>query len=218
MKTPFSLRPVAFLSLFALFAAGTASAQYKVIGADGKVTYTDQPPVESNSKVQTLRLSGAGGEGSEGINAALLPPGLRLPATRYPVTLYTASGCGPCDSGRALLTRRGIPFVEKRAERGEDLQALAKLTGGSRSLPLLVVGTQQVKTLSTAEWQATLDAAGYPQESLLPSNFRPPAPSPIVAPTPPSDAKSARGAVPSQANEPLAPPPPAEAASSRIRF
>jgi glutaredoxin len=192
-----------------------ASAQYKVIGPDGKVTYTDQPPAEGTAKVQTLRVGGGGEPSGNGINAALLPPGLRIPATRYPVTLYTAGGCGPCDSGRALLTQRGIPFVEKRAETGDDLAALAKLTGGSRALPLLVVGSQQVRSLSTSEWQATLDAAGYPSTSLLPPSFKRPAPTSISAvdSTKGQDGKATLGSrsAPRSAGVPAPAPAPVEA-------
>jgi hypothetical protein len=60
--------------------------------------------------------------------------GLRQPASRYPVTLYAAKNCPPCDVGRDLLVQRGIPFAEKRVDTHADLEAYVKFSGG-RTLP-----------------------------------------------------------------------------------
>jgi len=71
------------LSALLLLSAASAQAQYKVIGSDGRVTYTDRPPVETTSRVQTLDLrrgTPATGDG--------LPYALQQPAARFPVTLY----------------------------------------------------------------------------------------------------------------------------------
>ena len=67
-------------------------AQYKVIGADGKTTYTDRPPTTSEGRVTALRARNA-----PVVNEAALPFELRQVASRYPVTLYVSSGaCEPC--------------------------------------------------------------------------------------------------------------------------
>ena len=62
----------------------------------------------------------------------------------------------------------------------EDVDALQRLAGDT-GLPLLTVGSQQVKGYSDAEWAQYLDAAGYPKNSQLPANFRNPPASPMVA-------------------------------------
>jgi hypothetical protein len=55
--------------LLALLATGAASAQvYKIVGPDGKVSYSDRPPPEPNAKVSVMKPHGAAAE-------VALPPG-----------------------------------------------------------------------------------------------------------------------------------------------
>jgi glutaredoxin len=157
------------------FAATPGHAQFKVIGPDGKVTYTDRPPPPSEGKATTL-----GARGTAPGAIVSWPEELRQPVARYPVTLYvTASACAPCDNARQLLRGRGIPFTEKQVVTPEDGEALEKLTGG-RDAPTLTLGAQTLRGLSSELWNSYLDAAGYPRESRLPANYRNPAPSPVT--------------------------------------
>jgi glutaredoxin len=189
-------RPVlATLACTALMTLSVAAqAQYKVVGPDGKVTYTDQPPTSGHASVQALP-SAIGGSGDVG-NVSVLPTALRQIVQRYPVTLYAGNNCGPCDAGRSLLMQRGIPFSEKRIETSADLEAFVKITGG-RTLPVLSIGSQQIKSLSTADWQSYLDAAGYPKASALPPTYQRPAASHLVA-TPVDQAGAGKGNTPSR--------------------
>lgn len=41
-----------------------------------------------------------------------LPYEVAEAARKNPVTLYTSSNCSPCDTGRTMLTSRGVPFRE----------------------------------------------------------------------------------------------------------
>ncbi len=176
--------------LVALLAALPSHAQYKVIGPDGKVTYTDRPPATTEGKVTSLsdRSSAAATDAS-------LPLELRQPVARYPVTLYTLAGsCELCESARQLLRQRGIPYNEKQVQSAEDSEALERLSGG-RDAPTLAVGAQTLRGLAPEVWGSYLDAAGYPRESRLPATYRSPAPSAIT---------QKRDAV-----EAAAPPPPA---------
>ncbi|TAG29021.1 MAG: glutaredoxin family protein, partial [Verrucomicrobia bacterium] len=75
-----------------------------------------------------------------------LPLELRQAAARYPVTLYTAADCPPCDSGRKLLQQRGIPYSERRVTSDEDAQALERLVGG-RTVPSLTIGAPRSNVL-----------------------------------------------------------------------
>ena len=160
----------------ALLLAGPAQAQtvYRVVGPDGKVTFTDKPSDASTNATAT----GAGGK-PIGTDAVALPFELRQVVSKYPVTLYTSSNCAPCGSGRALLGSRGIPFAEKTINTLEDVQALQRISGDS-SLPFLTIGGQQIKGYSDSEWTQFLSAAGYPQASLLPANYRNPDATPLV--------------------------------------
>jgi glutaredoxin len=101
-------------------------------------------------------------------------------ASRYPVTLYTGDNCGPCASGRNLLTARGIPFTERTVTTPEDAAALQRMSGDT-SLPFITIGGQQIKGYADTEWTQFLDAAGYPKTSQLPPGYRASAPTPFVA-------------------------------------
>ena len=163
----------------ALVAAAPAQAQtqtqYKVIGADGKVTYTDRAPTTSEGKVTSIGTRGAAPSGD-----VALPLELRQAAARYPVTLYVMVGnCDPCEAARLLLRQRGIPVTEKQVQSPEDSEALERISGG-RDAPTLSIGSQTLRGLAPAVWNSYLDAAGYPRESRLPINYQYPPATPIT--------------------------------------
>jgi glutaredoxin len=164
------------LPLAALLAAAPLFAQYKVVGPDGKVTYTDRPPSATTGKVTELSARGsAGGE------STVLPLELRQPASRYPVTLYSSGGtCDPCEAARQLLRQRGIPYVEKSVQSPEDADAFERLSGG-RDAPTLSIGSQMLRGLAPEVWNSYLDAAGYPRDSRLPPGYQYPPATPLVA-------------------------------------
>jgi glutaredoxin len=162
-----------------------AQQLYRIVGPDGKVTFSDTPPpAASNAKVTAGRGGKFAADGPTGNPS--LPSDLRAVATRYPVTLYTSKDCGPCGNARNMLSNRGVPFTEKLIESNQDIEALQRLSG-ENSLPFATIGAQQLKGYSDQEWSQYLDAAGYPKASALPANYRNPAPTPMVAravPTP----------------------------------
>ena len=187
-RTPARLLTCAIGALALLFSATCAHAQtvYRIVGADGRVTFSDKPPVS----VDQGKLVGTGTGARSDASGASLPFELRQVASKYPVTLYTTANCGPCDTGRGLLTGRGIPFTERTVTSPEDSEALKRLSGEG-TLPFLTIGGQKIKGLSDTEWTQYLDAAGYPKTSLLPSAYKNPAATPLVSaqkaatPTPP---------------------------------
>lgn len=186
---------LAGLCSFIVLGVGSVQAQtvYRIVGPDGQVTFSDMPGSSSASKVSPQDNTAAAATTPTG---AALPYELRLVVGKYPVTLYTSSNCAPCDSGRSLLTSRGVPFSEKTINTAQDAEALQKLSGGS-SLPLLTVGAQRVAGFSASEWTDYLNAAGYPERSRLPANYRAPQASPLATQEKPS--------TPASANAPAAP-------------
>jgi glutaredoxin len=148
-----------------LAATGALAQQYKVTGPDGRVTYTDRPPITQNTRVQPLTASGLPAP------PQALPAALRDPATRYPVTLYTASDCSACDMGRSYLRQRGIPFAETTVNTPEDSAAFRQRFTTIGSLPLLTIGSQRMESFDQAAWSGYLDAAGYPKSSVLPTGY-----------------------------------------------
>jgi glutaredoxin len=171
-----ALTALRLLPLAALFASAPLLAQYKVVGPDGKVTYTDRPPSSTSGRVTEL-----GGRGGVAAENAALPLELRQAVSRYPVTLYaTVGACEPCDSARQLLRQRGVPYSEKSVQNAEDADALERLSGG-RDAPTLSIGSQTLRGLAPEVWSSYLDAAGYPRESRLPPNFAYAPATPLVA-------------------------------------
>jgi len=159
--------------LAALLTALPSQALFKVLGPDGKVTYTDRPPSSAQAKVTPMSASG-----SEVADVSL-PLELRQPVSRYPVTLFAMANCGPCDSARTLLRQRGIPHTEKTVLSEEDVEALQRLIG-SRDVPALMLGTQPLRGFSPELWNSYLDLAGYPRESRLPADYQYALPTPLT--------------------------------------
>lgn len=163
-----------------LACAGTglqAQTIYRIVGADGKVTFSDKPPVSADQG----KIAGTGvGASGAASSAGGLPFELRQVVSKYPVTLYTSAKCGPCDTGRALLTSRGVPFTERTVTSPEDADYLQRLSGDN-SLPFLTIGAQKIRGMSDSEWTQYLDAAGYPKTSALPASYKNAAPTPLVS-------------------------------------
>ena len=157
-----------------ILASPAAHALFKVISPDGRVTYTDRPPMPNEGRVLPVNRD------SGGASDPALPFALRQVASRFPVTLFTAADCGEgCSLARALLTRRGIPFNERTATTLEEREAWQRIVGGTET-PTLQVGGQSIRGFVPASWDDTLDVAGYPRNSLLPANYQPPAPVPLI--------------------------------------
>ena len=192
------------LSLF----SAVACAQYKYIGPDGKVVYSDTPPPANAKGVQKTNLGGSAVSA-----AASLPFVLQAPARNFPVTLYTAPSCGGCDSARTFLSSRGIPFSEKTVKTSDDAIVL-KVETGATGLPVVVVGNSKQIGFDIAALGSALDAAGYPPTSQLPPSYKLPPPVAAAPEKPAADeAKAKSASVPTAA----APSPSAPAAPSGER-
>lgn len=147
----------------ALMAAVAASAQqlYRWTDERGRVNITDTPPPPGARDVRATKPA----------PAAAVPPQQPYELTRamqeFPVTLYTSPGCKQgCDSGRALLNRRGIPFKEVQVWEERSNEELKRVSGGNE-VPTLLVGRSVHRGFETAAWEALLDSARYPKAGLL---------------------------------------------------
>jgi len=214
-----SMSSVRLAALAALVACaslwgGAAQAQvYRIVGPDGRVTFSDRPPAEGKAEPATSPLpGGAGNAGS-----APLPLELRTAASRFPVVLYTSKTCGPCDSARALLARRGIPFTERTIATQADVGALRNLSGDVR-LPFATLGQQHLVGFAEAEWSQYLDAAGYPANSALPAGYRNPAATPLVAVEPRPVDPTAQATTPAPAAPQPLPSDPSPSNPLGLRF
>lgn len=150
-----------------LAAAATAGAQqmYKWVDARGVTHYSDQPPPPANQqRVQVKSFNGAGGS----VN---LPFGLAQAVRSAPVTIYTTSGCRACDSARAHLVERGVPYTEKTVASSDDIEQL-KQAGGSDQLPFILVGRTRLTGFDSDALTDALNAASYPATRSVPPGFK----------------------------------------------
>ena len=151
---------IAFCPVLLVAVAAVASAQepmYKYVDKDGRIVYSDIPPPVDANNVQRKRL------GANTIDTSEPTYQEQRAQQRNPVTLYGGS-CGPiCETSRALLNRRGVPFREIDPSQPAEAQKLRALTG-DLSIPVLVVGGAIVlKGFEEQAWQSALDTAGYPK-------------------------------------------------------
>jgi glutaredoxin len=138
---------------------------YRWTDARGQVNYGDRPPPDAQNLLRIdLRAIG------EQVQS-MLPYQVRRAAATYPVMLFTANKCPPCNTAREFLAKRGVPFAERTIVTGDDSVELKRLTG-AEGVPVATVGTASLIGFDPDEWNVTLDASGYPKTSQLTPNFR----------------------------------------------
>jgi len=103
----------------------------------------------------------------------------------FPVTLYSAPNCkDPCESARAALNKRSVPFTEIQVWNEETLQKLKSVSDADQ-IPVLVVGQSVLVGFEPAQLEDALNIAGYPPAGSYPARKQ-------AAPPPPdSEAKAA---------------------------
>ena len=138
---------------------------YRWMDARAQINYGDHPPADARNLLRIdLRQMGDQAQSQ-------LPYQVRRAASSYPVMLFTASKCPPCNSARDYLAKRGIPFAERTIETGDDSLELKRLTN-AEGVPVVTVGTASLIGYDPEEWSITLDASGYPRTSQLTVSFR----------------------------------------------
>ena len=115
------MRTLFFIGLFAVAAGASAQQLYKWVDEKGVTQYSDRPPPPSAKAVEEKRLS----RGNQISGAGDLSYGVQQAAKVYPVTLWV-NNCGEiCNTARAHLRKRGVPFSERDpvAEKRRTLSA-----------------------------------------------------------------------------------------------
>jgi glutaredoxin len=140
-----------------------ADKLYKWTDAEGNLHYTDHPPTPAEAKKQEHKRFGDKPADSG------LPYALQQAVKNFPVTLFT-SDCGDaCTQAAALLTKRGVPFVEKNAREAAVQDELKALNSGKLEVPVIMLGTQLIRGFEENAWTQALDAAGYPSSPVVPA-------------------------------------------------
>ncbi len=148
-----------------LLCAGAAALaqQYRWVDDQGRLHYSDTPPAKAKAVTKS--------ESRASLPAQEPPPPYEVQRAMndFPVTLYTAPSCtDTCESARAVLNKRGIPFTEVQVVDDETRQRVKALTGAV-AVPVLVVGRSVFNGFEPVGYQSLLDSAAYPKEGTVPA-------------------------------------------------
>ena len=165
-------RIVLLLGCLMMMPSGMQAGElFRWVDAKGKVHYGDVPPADA-AQVEPIKFPGAATPSED------LPYETRRAQQNFPVTLYVGGSCAEyCDQARNLLSKRGIPFSEKKLITQEDIDAFKALSGFDGT-PSLAVGKTFLKGFLATQWHSELDIAGYPKNA----PYRPPGVLPASAP------------------------------------
>lgn len=145
----------AFALVLALAAVPASAAQlYRWVDEKGNVEWRDTPPPAHAKNVERRTVTG------NTIETSTLPYSVQQAVRKHPVTLWVFDCGDPCVKARTHLARRGVPHTERNAQK--EPEEMKKATGGI-DVPVLLVGTNQLKGYLESTWDAALDAAGYPR-------------------------------------------------------
>lgn len=127
---------------------------YKSVTPDGRVTYSDHPPVDSKV-VKTLTPDSSP---STALPISALDQLRKLRALRSAATesgagviLYSASWCGYCAKAKVYLAAKGIAYREVDIDTPAGLDSFAR-AGGGKGVPLLVSGSRRIQGFSTGAY------------------------------------------------------------------
>ena len=99
---------------------------YRWVDEKGQTQYSDRPPPQSIKKFEERNVQPNRGN-------AQPPFQTRKAAASFPVTLYTSKDCGkPCEDGRALLQKRGVPFSETTIDTSTEIDSTMANSRNSR--------------------------------------------------------------------------------------
>jgi glutaredoxin len=152
-----------------------ALAQYRWIDSTGRVNYGDAPPSDARN---VSRIDGSARTESKDPTGGIAFE-LRKAMATFPITLYTAPDCGPCESARVWLRKRGAPYQEVLVETDVDAQELNRRVG-TTSVPVMTLGRTPHLGFKEASWSVALTAAGYPAQIVMPPTYRAEPPKPIL--------------------------------------
>ena len=161
MRAPKLLHAFCIALLFSALDAQAQQTVFRWVDKDGKVQFSDTPPPTEAKDATQKSMGGGYVEGEQ------LPYATQMAMRRNPVVLFTSDQCGEvCAQARAVMSKRGVPFTERNAEKNPaDAEELKKLTGELK-VPVLLVGTNTVKGFLEDSWQSALDEAGYARTRL----------------------------------------------------
>lgn len=138
--------------------AGTQTL-YKSVGADGRVVYSDKPPVtgavEKTMKLENLPVSVVPGAAAMP-GPKTLPDSVAATVPRGDTVLYMATWCGYCKAAKAYLAGKGIAYRELDIDTPAGKAAFSQL--GARGVPVLLTNGQKIAGFTPQAYDAVFMA------------------------------------------------------------
>jgi len=133
-----------FLLIFAIVSFHTQADIFKVIGPDGKVSYTDtEPKAASTGKTERLKIQTYSGA----------PAVSSINGMAKRVTIFSAQWCGVCREAKSYMKTHNIAFEEWDIDKSE--YAKSKLNEFKASgIPVILVGNQKMIGFSPEAFEA----------------------------------------------------------------
>ncbi|MDP1654201.1 MAG: glutaredoxin family protein [Rhodocyclaceae bacterium] len=142
--------------VLALTSQVAVAQPYKWIDAQGRTHYGDRPPAEAKARPVAAAINTY--SGTPVLNASGKPAPSAL--QREALVIYTTPSCGYCQSAKAHMSQRGIPYTERDVTISESYEREFRQKGG-RGVPLIVAGSRTLNGYSHESLEALLKGAGY---------------------------------------------------------
>jgi glutaredoxin len=147
-------KSLSFALMFFVLGFGPAGSAevYKLIGPDGKVTYTDSRAGEGNgTKIETVEIDAYAGPAEVSSVGDL--------AASRKATSFTTEWCGVCRKAKAYMASHGIAYEELDIEKSRSARTKFDQLGG-RAVPVILIGKERMTGFSLARFEAMLIDAG----------------------------------------------------------
>jgi glutaredoxin len=147
-------KSLSFAFMFFVLGFGPAghAEVYKLIGPDGKVTYTDSHSEGGNStKVEVVKIDSYAGPAEVSSVGDL--------AASRKVTIFTTEWCGVCRKAKSYMAGHGIAYDELDIEKSQFARTEFDQLGG-RAVPVILIGKEKMTGFSPAKFEAMLIDAG----------------------------------------------------------
>ncbi|HZV62879.1 MAG TPA: glutaredoxin family protein [Methylophilaceae bacterium] len=129
-----------------------ADTLYKVVGPDGKITYSDKRPIRGNVEKKLTfknlpRTQLPASASSQSATGGTTKVTNNAKTISGQVTLFTASWCGYCKQAKAYLASQSINYWEVDIETQDGMAEFSQ-AGDSGAVPLLMAGKESLQGFS----------------------------------------------------------------------
>jgi glutaredoxin len=133
-----------------------AQTLYKSVGPDGRIVYSDRPPVEGRVD-KTMSFENLPSSPVPAATLSYVEQLRRLREASPPpvegVVLYSATWCGFCRKAKAYLAAKGVTYQEFDIDTPAGRSAYAQ-AGGGKGVPLLFAKGQRLQGFSATAYDS----------------------------------------------------------------